>query len=67
MLIFLLSRMGHPQPLVSMARYVLEIFPAFMVLAIYGKHPILRRVIFYIFTTGLLFMSAQFALWGWVG
>lgn len=66
MLLFL-TRLGSPQPLVSMARYVLEIFPAFLVLAAWGRRPGINRLILYLSWLGLLFFSAQFAMWGWVG
>jgi hypothetical protein len=62
-----LTRLGTPQPLVSMARYVLEIFPAFLILVIWGRKPWINRLILYISWLGLLFFSAQFAIWGWVG
>ena len=62
-----LTRLGSPQPLVSMARYVLEIFPAFLIFAIWGRKPLVNRLILYISWLGLLFFSAQFAIWGWVG
>jgi Gpi18-like mannosyltransferase len=66
MLLFLV-RLGSPQPLVSMGRYGIEIFPAFLVLAAWGKKPAVNRLIVYSSFLGLLFFSAQFALWGWVG
>jgi len=66
MLLFL-TRLGSPQPLVSMARYVLEIFPAFLLLAAWGRRPWINRLILYLSWLGLLFFSAQFAIWGWVG
>ena len=66
MLLFL-ARLGSPQPLVSMARYVIEIFPAFLVLAAWGRRPGINRLILYLSWLGLLFFSAQFAIWGWVG
>ena len=62
-----LTRLGSPEPLVSMARYVLEIFPAFLIFAIWGRTPWVNRLILYISWLGLLFFSAQFAIWGWVG
>ena len=64
---FFLARLGAPQPLVSMARYVLELFPAFLVLAAWGRRPWVNRLVLYSSWLGLLFFSAQFALWGWVG
>ncbi|MEZ0395021.1 MAG: mannosyltransferase family protein [Anaerolineales bacterium] len=67
LMLFFLSRMGSPQPLVSMARYCLEIFPAFLLLARWGSRPRIHRLILYLSWIGLLFLSAQFAIWGWVG
>ena len=66
MLLFVM-RLGSPQPLVSMARYVLEIFPAFLLLAAWGRSPWVNRLVLYPSLLGLLFFSAQFAIWGWVG
>jgi hypothetical protein len=67
MMLFFLTRFGSPQPLVSMTRYVLEIFPAFLVLTTWGSRPWINRLILYTSWLGLLFFSAQFAIWGWVG
>lgn len=67
LLLLFLSRFGFPQPLIGMARYVVEIFPAFMVLAVWGRNIQVNRIILYLFLSGLLFFSAQFALWRWVG
>lgn len=67
LLFLFLTRFGSPQPLVGMARYVLEIFPAFFILAIWGHNIWIYRIILYLFWLGLLFFSAQFAIWGWVG
>jgi hypothetical protein len=67
LLLLFLARVGSPQPLVSMERYVLEIFPAFLVLASWGRHTWVNRLILYSSWLGLLFFSAQFAIWGWVG
>jgi hypothetical protein len=50
-----------------MARYVLEIFPAFLLLAIWGRSPWVNRLVLTLSLLGLLFFSAQFAIWGWVG
>jgi hypothetical protein len=66
MLLFVI-RLGSPQPLVGMARYVLEIFPVFLLLAIRGRSPWVNRLVFTLSLLGLLFFSAQFAIWGWVG
>ena len=62
-----LTRIADVYPLLSMARYVLALFPAFLIMPPYGEHPVLRRVIIYISILGTLFLSAQFAVWGWVG
>ncbi len=62
-----LTRIAAVYPLLSMTRYVLALFPAFLVLAIYGKNPKLNRLITYTFLLGTLFFSAQFAIWGWAG
>lgn len=67
MMIFLLSRMGSPQPLVGMIRYVYTIFPAFFVLAEFGENPIAHRIILYVSWLGLLLFAGQFAIWGWIG
>jgi len=67
LLILFLTRLGNPQPLVAMARYVIEIFPAFFILSIWGQNPLVHRLILYLAWLGLLFFSAQFAIWGWVG
>lgn len=67
LMFFFLSRMGSPQPLVSMARYCMEIFPAFLLMARWSMQPWIRRLILYLSWFGLLFFSAQFAIWGWVG
>ncbi len=67
LMFFFLSRMGSPQPLVSMARYCLEIFPAFLLLAGWKAHPKIHRLILYFFWLGLLFFAAEFAIWGWIG
>jgi hypothetical protein len=66
MLLFV-ARLGSPQPLVSMARYVLEIFPAFLLLAVWSRSVWVNRLVLYLSLLGLLFFSAQFAIWGWVG
>ncbi len=59
-------RMTTTQPLVSMTRYALAVFPAFIVLGIWGKIPWVNRVIMYTSVLLQLYLSAQFILWGWV-
>ncbi len=63
----LLLRSAGTQPLLGTARYVLALFPAFLVLAEWGANAWRHRLILYGSTAGLLFLSGQFAIWGWVG
>lgn len=67
LMVFFLARMGFPQPLISMVRYTFEIFPVFFLFAGWGGKPGWNRVILYLSWLGLLYFSAQFAIWGWVG
>lgn len=60
-------RMTTTQPLVSMMRYALAIFPAFMVFGNWGENKWVNRVIVYLSLALQLYLSAQFILWGWVG
>jgi hypothetical protein len=67
LMLFFLARMGYPQPLISMLRYTFEIFPVFLLFAGWGGKPGWHRLILYLSWLGLLYFSAQFAIWGWVG
>lgn len=67
MLLAPLWRMTTEQPLVSMTRYALAIFPVFMMWGAWGKHAWVNRAIVYISFPLNLYLSAQFILWGWVG
>ncbi|NOY99919.1 MAG: hypothetical protein GXP40_12100 [Chloroflexi bacterium] len=60
-------RIAAVYPLLSMARYVLALLPVFMLAAQWGKNPWVNRAILYTSWIGLLFLSGQFAVWGWVG
>jgi Gpi18-like mannosyltransferase len=62
-----ISRVSHMQTLLSTARYVLVLFPTFIILAIWGQKPWVNRVFLYLSWLGLLLLSGQFAIWGWVG
>lgn len=62
-----LFRMTTTQPLVSMDRYALAIFPAFILWGAWGKNAWVNRAIVYIALPLQLYLSAQFVLWGWVG
>lgn len=63
----LLVRSAGSQPLLGTARYVLALFPAFFVMAEWAERPWRRRLIVYGSGAGLLYLSGQFAIWGWVG
>lgn len=62
-----LLRMTTTQPLVSMDRYALAIFPVFIVLGAWGENVWINRAIVYVSFPLQLYLSAQFVLWGWVG
>ncbi len=65
-IIALLFRRTTLQPLVSMSRYALILFPAFMIWGRWGRNPRVQRLIVYPSVTLLLYLSGQFAMWGWV-
>jgi len=61
------SRLVETQPLNSMIRYVITLFPCFVLLAIYGReNQVVHRVIIYTCLLLSMYLSAQFWLWGWV-
>jgi hypothetical protein len=62
-----LFRMTTTQPLVSMDRYALAIFPVFMLWGARGKNVWVNRAVVYLSFPLQLFLSAQFVIWGWVG
>jgi hypothetical protein len=62
-----LFRMTTAQPLVSMDRYALAIFPVFVLWGVWGKHTWVNRAVVYLSLPLQLYLSAQFMLWGWVG
>lgn len=65
-LLIILIRIVETQPLISMSRYALTLFPGFFVLGLAGEHPWTRRLITYTFIPLNLYLSAQFFVWGWV-
>jgi hypothetical protein len=65
-LLIMLIRIVETQPLISMSRYSLTLFPCLFVLAWAGENPWLRRLILYTSIPLNLYLSAQFFLWGWV-
>ncbi len=65
-LLLILSKSGPVQPLISVSRLVLPIFPLFIGLGMIGDDPIRHRLILYISWAGLAYSVGQFVLWGWV-
>lgn len=65
-MLVLMLRRTTLQPLVSMSRYVLMLFPAFMLWGHWGRNPWIQRLIVYPSVALLLYLSGQFAMWGWV-
>jgi hypothetical protein len=62
----LMLRRTTIQPLVSMSRYVLVLFPAFMLWGRWGRNPRVQRLIVYPSVAMLLYLCGQFVMWGWV-
>lgn len=57
---------GYPVPLVSMERYVLSLFPVFMVLALLGRRPAVHDA-YLVLGTGLLaLLTVQFVNGWWI-
>jgi len=67
-LIGTLTKVAKVQPLLSLSRYVLVLFPGQLLLAQWGmRHRWLHRAYVYLGSALLLFFTGQFAIWGWVG
>jgi len=66
MILVPIFRMNATQPLVSMSRYVIVLFPGFLLLGMWGKNPWVNRLIVYLGVLAALYFSAQFLSWGWV-
>lgn len=65
--LLILSRPIAEYPLLSMPRFILPLFPIYILLARVGEtSPTLNRLFVYPSVALLLFFSAQFALGGWV-
>lgn len=62
----ILIRIVETQPLISMSRYSLTLFPSFYALSLAGGDPWLRRAIIYGSLLLNLYLSGQFFIWGWV-
>lgn len=65
-LLIISIRVVETQPLNSMSRFSLTLFPAFYTLGLAGKHPWARRTILYSSLLLSLYLSGQFFIWGWV-
>ena len=65
-IIVLTMRLVDTQPLNSMIRYVLTIFPIFYLFGELADNKWINRLMFVCFLGLNLFLSAQFFLWGWV-
>jgi hypothetical protein len=59
-------RYVETQPLNSMTRYVLTLFPLFILLAARSKNRWVERAIVYVSIALNLYLTAQFLQWGWV-
>jgi hypothetical protein len=66
MLLAILSKVGPISPLLSTGRYVLPIFPAFVLLGRWASTPWRQRSVVYPSVALLIFFAGQFILWGWV-
>lgn len=67
LLLLLYLSASSPQPLISMPRYALHLFPLVLPLAVWGERPWVNRGVLAVFITLLGVMSALFARWHWVG
>lgn len=65
-LLIMLTRIVETQPLISMTRYVLSLFPVFILFGIFGEKPVINRLIVYPAILLNFYLSAQFWLWGFV-
>ena len=65
-LLLMLTRIVEKQPLISMSRYSLTLFPIFHVIALAGDNPWKRRIIIYTCLALNLYLSQEFFGWGWV-
>jgi hypothetical protein len=65
-LLIIMTRIVETQPLMSMSRYTLTLFPAFYVLSLVGNNPWMQRTILYSSILLNLYLTGQFFLWGWV-
>lgn len=66
-LVVLTMRLVETQPLNSMSRYALTLFPIFILLGKWGENRWVQRAVIYPSSALALYASAQFFLWGWIG
>ncbi len=66
-LILLAMHYVETQPLNSMSRYSITLFPVFVLSGMWSQNPWIRRAIVYPCLALALYLCAQFVLWGWVG
>jgi hypothetical protein len=66
LLLFTLTASSAGRPLNALSRYTLVFFPMFMLLGRLGRRRWVNRLILYLSTPLLLYLSGQFFLWGWV-
>ncbi|MEP6894135.1 MAG: glycosyltransferase family 39 protein [Chloroflexota bacterium] len=65
-LLIMLIRIVESQPLISMSRYSLTLFPSFFILGLAGENPWRRRIILYTLIALNMYLSSEFFSWGWV-
>jgi len=65
-LLIMLIRIVDTQPLISMSRYSLTLFPSLYILGLSGTNSWKNRIIVYSFITLSLYLSSEFFGWGWV-
>lgn len=65
-IVIVMMRYVDTQPLNSMIRYVLTLFPLLMLLGEWSKNRWIERAVVYSSLPAALYLSAQFFLWGWV-
>jgi hypothetical protein len=65
-LLIMLTRIVETQPLISMSRYSLTLFPAFYVIGSTDESPWKRRIVIYSCLALNLYLSQDFFGWGWV-
>lgn len=66
-LVVVMARLVDTQPLNSMSRYALTLFPIVVWTALWSRGAWAQRAVVYLSITLQLYLSAQFFLWGWVG